>query len=122
MLDFYTIDGDTTYIHLHNLGMELEANILQPPAPVVSDATAHWTFGPTDLTSTSEGICGHRTQAFRFGVRCSDHLATHGPIIHNYNRFLNGVVESDKMLYIHISIKDKLSNTARKLFLTFLSE
>ncbi|GFU13162.1 uncharacterized protein TNCV_1445661 [Trichonephila clavipes] len=29
-----------------------ERNILQPPAPVVSDATSHKTFGPTDLTST----------------------------------------------------------------------
>ncbi|GFW57794.1 uncharacterized protein TNCV_2927131 [Trichonephila clavipes] len=40
-------------------------NILQPPAPVVSAATAHKTFGPTDLTSTcsrvyTEGIWGHR--------------------------------------------------------------
>ncbi|GFY17120.1 hypothetical protein TNCV_1088961 [Trichonephila clavipes] len=41
-----------------------EGNVLQPPAPVVSAATDHKTFGPTDLTSTcSEGICGigHRT-------------------------------------------------------------
>ncbi|GFX56754.1 uncharacterized protein TNCV_495021 [Trichonephila clavipes] len=29
-----------------------EGNILQPPAVVVSAATAHKTFGPTDLTST----------------------------------------------------------------------
>ncbi|GFV97481.1 uncharacterized protein TNCV_2039891 [Trichonephila clavipes] len=29
-----------------------EGNILQPPALVVSAATAHKTFGPTDLTST----------------------------------------------------------------------
>ncbi|GFY17330.1 uncharacterized protein TNCV_1091031 [Trichonephila clavipes] len=29
-----------------------EGNILQPPALVVSTATAHKPFGPTDLTST----------------------------------------------------------------------
>ncbi|GFW25565.1 uncharacterized protein TNCV_1308261 [Trichonephila clavipes] len=29
-----------------------EENILQPPAPVVSAATGHKTFGPTHLTST----------------------------------------------------------------------
>ncbi|GFV09170.1 uncharacterized protein TNCV_4077721 [Trichonephila clavipes] len=28
-----------------------EENILQPPAPVVSAATSHKTFGPNDLTS-----------------------------------------------------------------------
>ncbi|GFW08987.1 hypothetical protein TNCV_3475331 [Trichonephila clavipes] len=44
------------------------------PALVVSAATAHKTFGPTDLTSTySEGIWWHRTQVFRSGVRCSNH-------------------------------------------------
>ncbi|GFV10513.1 hypothetical protein TNCV_3484301, partial [Trichonephila clavipes] len=37
-------------------------------------------YGPTDLTSTSSvctrrvfGGIGHRTQAFRSGVRCSNH-------------------------------------------------
>ncbi|GFV47482.1 uncharacterized protein TNCV_885541 [Trichonephila clavipes] len=57
-----------------------EGNILQPPALVVSAATAHKTFGPTDLTSTSSvctrrvfGGIRHRTQAYRSGVRCSNH-------------------------------------------------
>ncbi|GFT03976.1 uncharacterized protein TNCV_1731221 [Trichonephila clavipes] len=57
-----------------------EGNILQFPALVVSAATAHKTFGSTDLTSTYS-VCtlrvfsaiGHRTQAFRPGVRCSNH-------------------------------------------------
>ncbi|GFY27311.1 hypothetical protein TNCV_2069311 [Trichonephila clavipes] len=57
-----------------------EENILQTPAPVVSAATVHTVFGPTDLTSTYS-VCtrrefggnGHRTQAFRYGVRCSNH-------------------------------------------------
>ncbi|GFV36586.1 hypothetical protein TNCV_2261051 [Trichonephila clavipes] len=56
-----------------------EGNILQPPALVVSAATANTTFGHTDLTSTSSvctgrvfGGIGHRTQAFRTGVRCSN--------------------------------------------------
>ncbi|GFT32614.1 hypothetical protein TNCV_3145621 [Trichonephila clavipes] len=42
--------------------------------------TAHKTFGPSDLTSTYSvctwkvlGGIGHRTQAFRSGVRCSNH-------------------------------------------------
>ncbi|GFW63822.1 hypothetical protein TNCV_3744271 [Trichonephila clavipes] len=41
---------------------------------------AHKTFGPTDLTSTYSvctrrvfGGIGHRTQAFRSAVRCSNH-------------------------------------------------
>ncbi|GFV62389.1 hypothetical protein TNCV_4680011 [Trichonephila clavipes] len=51
--DFLTIDGDTTYLHLHNLDLELEGDILQPPTFVVSAATAHKAFAPTDLTSTS---------------------------------------------------------------------
>ncbi|GFU32942.1 uncharacterized protein TNCV_4155321 [Trichonephila clavipes] len=57
-----------------------EGNILQPPAPVVSAATAHRTFRPTDLTSTYSvctlrvfGGIGHRTQALRSGVRCSNY-------------------------------------------------
>ncbi|GFX35194.1 hypothetical protein TNCV_2331341 [Trichonephila clavipes] len=58
-----------------------EENILQLPAPVVSETTAHKTFGPTDLTSMYS-VCavkifrgfGHRTQAFRSGVSmCSNH-------------------------------------------------
>ncbi|GFX37295.1 uncharacterized protein TNCV_76391 [Trichonephila clavipes] len=58
-----------------------EGNILQPPEPVVSAATAHKTFGPTDLTNTYSvctrrvfGGIGHRTQAFR-----SDALTTRLP-------------------------------------------
>ncbi|GFV32321.1 hypothetical protein TNCV_1676071 [Trichonephila clavipes] len=42
--------------------------------------SAHKTFGPTDLTSTYSmctrrvfGGIGHRTQAFRSGIRCSNH-------------------------------------------------
>ncbi|GFV31958.1 hypothetical protein TNCV_2006251 [Trichonephila clavipes] len=39
-LDFYTIDGDTTYLHLHNLGMELEARkIFSSPLHPLSAAT-----------------------------------------------------------------------------------
>ncbi|GFW99851.1 uncharacterized protein TNCV_3420801 [Trichonephila clavipes] len=51
-------------------GTGWEGNILQSPAPVVSAATAHKTFGPTDLTRTYSvctrrvlGGIGHRTQA-----------------------------------------------------------
>ncbi|GFW12570.1 hypothetical protein TNCV_818221 [Trichonephila clavipes] len=44
------------------------------PALVVSAATTHKTFGPTDLTSTySVCIRWHRTQALPSGVRCSNH-------------------------------------------------
>ncbi|GFT58818.1 uncharacterized protein TNCV_184781 [Trichonephila clavipes] len=57
-----------------------EGNILRPPAPVVSAVTTHITFGPTDLTSTYSvctrklfGGIGHRTTAFRSGVRCFKH-------------------------------------------------
>ncbi|GFX18911.1 hypothetical protein TNCV_322161 [Trichonephila clavipes] len=50
------------------------------PAPGVSAATAHKTFGPIDLTST-DSVCtrkvfggiGHRTQAFRSRVRYPNH-------------------------------------------------
>ncbi|GFV51938.1 hypothetical protein TNCV_1322911 [Trichonephila clavipes] len=58
-------------------GTEGEGNILQSPALGTS---AHKTFGPTDLTSTHSvctrrvfGGIGHRIQAFRSGVRCSNH-------------------------------------------------
>ncbi|GFX44683.1 hypothetical protein TNCV_2807551 [Trichonephila clavipes] len=70
-IDLY---GDTTYLHFHNLGMELEGegNILQSPALVVSAATTHKTFGPTDFTSTYSvctrkvfGGIRHRAQAFQ---------------------------------------------------------
>ncbi|GFW13900.1 hypothetical protein TNCV_4700351 [Trichonephila clavipes] len=52
--DFFTIDGDITDLHLPNLGMKLEGREIfsSPHALVVSAATAHKTFGPTDLTST----------------------------------------------------------------------
>ncbi|GFT54034.1 uncharacterized protein TNCV_153921 [Trichonephila clavipes] len=52
-----------------------DGNILQTPAPVVSAATTHKTFGPTELTSTYSvctlrvfGGIGHQTQAFQPGV------------------------------------------------------
>ncbi|GFW17174.1 uncharacterized protein TNCV_2762971 [Trichonephila clavipes] len=61
-------------------GTRGEGNILQPPALVVSATVAHKTFRPTDLTSTYSvctrrvfGGIEHRTQAFRSGVRCSNH-------------------------------------------------
>ncbi|GFV12729.1 transposable element Tcb2 transposase [Trichonephila clavipes] len=56
-------------------GTEWEENILQSPALVISAATTHKTFRPTDLTSTYfvctrrvYGGIGHRTQAFWSGV------------------------------------------------------
>ncbi|GFX86225.1 uncharacterized protein TNCV_2561071 [Trichonephila clavipes] len=62
-----------------------EVYILQSPELLGSAVTAHKTFGPTDLTSTYSmctlrifGGTGHLTQAFRSGVRCSNHQATHG--------------------------------------------
>ncbi|GFW18010.1 uncharacterized protein TNCV_2281141 [Trichonephila clavipes] len=61
-------------------GTEGVGNILQSSAPVVSAATTHKTFGPTDLTSTYSvctrralGGIGLRTQAFLSEVRCSNH-------------------------------------------------
>ncbi|GFW26773.1 hypothetical protein TNCV_2851631 [Trichonephila clavipes] len=73
-----TIDGNTTYLHFHNLGMELEGRKCSP-VPCTRDI-AHKTFGPTDLASTYS-VCtrrvfagiGHRTQAFRSEARCSNH-------------------------------------------------
>ncbi|GFT31705.1 uncharacterized protein TNCV_231221 [Trichonephila clavipes] len=57
-----------------------EGNILQHPVPVVSAATIHKTFGPTDLTSTYSvctqrifGSIGYRIQVLRSGVRCPNH-------------------------------------------------
>ncbi|GFX15249.1 hypothetical protein TNCV_2709541 [Trichonephila clavipes] len=54
------------------------------PVPCTRDS-AYKTFGPTDLTSTYSvctrrvfGGIGHRTQAFRSGVRCSNRQATFG--------------------------------------------
>ncbi|GFV64707.1 hypothetical protein TNCV_1636601 [Trichonephila clavipes] len=79
-----TIDGDTTYLHLHNFAMGLEGK--EYSLVLCTRHSAHKTFGPTDLTSTLSactqsvfGGIGHRTQAFRSGVRCSNHQATHGP-------------------------------------------
>ncbi|GFT02418.1 hypothetical protein TNCV_4625411 [Trichonephila clavipes] len=74
------------------------------PVPCTRDS-AHKTFRPTDLTSTYSvctrrvfGSIGHRTQAFRFGVRCSNHQATHGPV-ENYN--YGQVIYSQFGLAIH---------------------
>ncbi|GFV70730.1 hypothetical protein TNCV_2022941 [Trichonephila clavipes] len=62
-----------------------EGNILQPPAPVVSDATTLKTVGATDLTTTYSvctrrvfGGIDHQTQALRSEVRCFYHKATNG--------------------------------------------
>ncbi|GFY12541.1 hypothetical protein TNCV_2447321 [Trichonephila clavipes] len=50
--------------------------------------SAHKMLGPTDLTSTYSvctrrafGDIGHRTQAFRSGLRCTTHYATHGSYV-----------------------------------------
>ncbi|GFV14153.1 hypothetical protein TNCV_526271 [Trichonephila clavipes] len=54
------IVGDTTYLHIHNLDMELKGRVIfsNPLTP----ESAHKTFEPTYLTSTfSEGIWWHRT-------------------------------------------------------------
>ncbi|GFV85732.1 hypothetical protein TNCV_2003522 [Trichonephila clavipes] len=52
-----TIDGDTTYLHLHNLGVELNGREIFF-SPCTRDST-HKTFGPTDLTSTYS-VCTRR--------------------------------------------------------------
>ncbi|GFW51016.1 hypothetical protein TNCV_3592981 [Trichonephila clavipes] len=73
-----TIDGDTTYFYLHNLDMELKERKYSP-VPCTRDS-AHESFGPTDFSSTYS-VCtqrvfvgnGHRIQAFRSGVQCSNH-------------------------------------------------
>ncbi|GFV99773.1 hypothetical protein TNCV_5081331 [Trichonephila clavipes] len=79
-----TIDGDTTYLYLPNLDMELKRREIFPVS--CTRDSAHKTFGPIDLTRTYSvctrrvfGGIGHRTQAFRSAVRCSNHSATHGP-------------------------------------------
>ncbi|GFT25538.1 hypothetical protein TNCV_3174111 [Trichonephila clavipes] len=68
-----TIDGHTTYLHLHNFCIETEGegNILQSLRSRISPQD----YGPTDLTSTYSmctqrvfGGIGHRTQAFRSRV------------------------------------------------------
>ncbi|GFU25844.1 hypothetical protein TNCV_5103881 [Trichonephila clavipes] len=70
-----TIHGDTTYLHLHDLVMELKEEKYSP-VPCTCDL-AHKTFGPTDLTSVYSvcprrvfGGIEHRTQTFRSGVQC----------------------------------------------------
>ncbi|GFW99046.1 hypothetical protein TNCV_1782651 [Trichonephila clavipes] len=73
-----TIDDATNYLHLHNFAMELDGSEIFS-SPCTRDSALK-TFGPTDLTSTfcmctrrvSGGI-GHRTHAFRSGVRCPNH-------------------------------------------------
>ncbi|GFX56740.1 hypothetical protein TNCV_494881 [Trichonephila clavipes] len=68
-----TIDGNTTYLHLHNLDMGLKRK------ETCTSDSAHKTSGSTDLTSTYS-VCtrrvfvgiGHRTQAFRSEDRCSN--------------------------------------------------
>ncbi|GFT39294.1 uncharacterized protein TNCV_2422131 [Trichonephila clavipes] len=72
------VDGDTIYLHLHNIDMELMGREIFS-SPCTRDS-AHKTFGPTDLTSTYSvctrrvfGGIGHRTHVFRSGVRCSNH-------------------------------------------------
>ncbi|GFV72656.1 hypothetical protein TNCV_411751 [Trichonephila clavipes] len=53
-----TIDGDITYLHFHNLGMELNGREIFF-SPLHSCDSAHKTFGPTDLTS-SDPVCTWR--------------------------------------------------------------
>ncbi|GFY29563.1 15-hydroxyprostaglandin dehydrogenase [Trichonephila clavipes] len=76
---FYMIDGDTTYLHLHNLGIDWRGGKYSPqhPASVVPAATAHKSFGSTDLTSTCS-MCTRRVfdgiQAFQSGVRIESNI------------------------------------------------
>ncbi|GFW67672.1 hypothetical protein TNCV_3445441 [Trichonephila clavipes] len=53
-----TTDGDTTYLHLHNFGMELKGGEKYSPVPCTGDS-AYKTFGSTDLTSTYS-VCTRR--------------------------------------------------------------
>ncbi|GFX54783.1 hypothetical protein TNCV_2556691 [Trichonephila clavipes] len=89
-LDFYTIDGDTTYLHLHNFGMELERerNICSLAPCTRGFCCDRPQDFQIDLTSTYSicvrkvfGGIQHRTKALRSGVRCSNRWATHGPNI-----------------------------------------
>ncbi|GFY33567.1 hypothetical protein TNCV_4558811 [Trichonephila clavipes] len=66
------IDGKTSYLYLHNFGMELKGS-KKSPVHCTCDS-AHKTFGSTDLTSEHVlrvctrivfGGIGHRTQPFR---------------------------------------------------------
>ncbi|GFY33400.1 hypothetical protein TNCV_1898521 [Trichonephila clavipes] len=70
------IDGKTSYLYLHNFGMELKGS-KKSPVHCTCDS-AHETFGSTDLTSERVlrvctwivfGGIGHRTQPFRSAVR-----------------------------------------------------
>ncbi|GFU65660.1 hypothetical protein TNCV_635831 [Trichonephila clavipes] len=60
-----TIDGDTTYLHLHNLGMELKER-------EIFSSLLHLWFSPQDFQT-------HRFNehilrvCIRSGVRCSNH-------------------------------------------------
>ncbi|GFX41161.1 hypothetical protein TNCV_2218591 [Trichonephila clavipes] len=73
-----TKDGDTTYLHLHNFCMELKGReIFSSP---LRSRLSPQDFGTSNLTSTYSvrtrrvfGDIGHRTQAFRSGIRCSNH-------------------------------------------------
>ncbi|GFT97172.1 hypothetical protein TNCV_3858301 [Trichonephila clavipes] len=69
---FYIASSHTS-LTTRGVGLE-ERQIFSSTALVVLAATAHKTFGPSDLTSAySEGIWWHRTQAFQSGVRCFNH-------------------------------------------------
>ncbi|GFW77229.1 transposable element Tcb1 transposase [Trichonephila clavipes] len=54
------MDGDTTYLQIHNLNMELKGRKYSQ-VPCTRDS-AHKTFGPTDLTSTEIGSRVGRNQ------------------------------------------------------------
>ncbi|GFT25642.1 hypothetical protein TNCV_1965521 [Trichonephila clavipes] len=70
-----TIDGKTTYLHLHNFVMRQGGGVKYSAVPCTRDS-AHKTFKLTDLTNTYS-VCtrrvfsgiGHRTQALRSEVR-----------------------------------------------------
>ncbi|GFY27414.1 hypothetical protein TNCV_2070341 [Trichonephila clavipes] len=126
-LGFYTIDGDTTYLPLHNVRMELHGReILScPPAAVVSAATNRKTFERTDLTSTYSvctqvvfGGIKHRTQAPRSGVRSFNHKATHDPRrplehLKMWNEFVSQfrpVYENDPTLFLTALQEKDLDN------------
>ncbi|GFU42445.1 hypothetical protein TNCV_4555761 [Trichonephila clavipes] len=73
-----TMDGDTTYLHHHNLDVELKRSEIF--SSLLHSRFSPQDFGPSDLTSMYSvctrrvfGGIGHRTQAFRSGVRCSNH-------------------------------------------------
>ncbi|GFX33546.1 hypothetical protein TNCV_1932131 [Trichonephila clavipes] len=56
-----TVDGDTTYLHLNDFGMDWRGG---KPSPVLcTHDSTHMTYGPTDLTSPYSVCIGYRTQA-----------------------------------------------------------